>query len=512
MTDYDIEKQTGVKAGAFSSSTSLEYPPQGSVEDIVQTHPDNLFFRILNNLKAEIRGIDRVPEEEQTDNSIWNAASMWFSANFVIASFALGGLGVSVFQLHFIDSLLTIIFFNILGMAPVAFYSCFGPKFGLRQMVLSRYWFGYQGVRFLAFFNCIACIGWGTVNTIVSAQMLHTVNNGGLPVPVAIVIVSILTFCVSFMGYHFIHYYEKWAWVPNAVVFLIIAIQMGRSHAFEWGTMDVGTSEAASVLSFGGAVFGFATGWCPSAADYTVYMPKKTSSVKIFCALMLGLGTPLICVMTLGAACMTGIRTTPRFAAGYDANGIGGLVFEILVTDSLHGFGQFCVVVLALSTVANNIPNMYSLGLSAQTIWSKFKLVPRAAWAILGNGAVIGISIAAYYAFEEFIDNFMNIIGYWLAVYTAINMSAHFFWIGGFKNYNPDIHKDHTKLPVSYAAMFSFCVGIAGAVLGMDQVWYIGPIAKLIGGGADIGFEIAFGFAFVSFNFTRWLELRFLGR
>ncbi len=65
----------------------------------------------------------------------------------VVSSFAIGVLAVPVFALGFVDSVLTILFINILGIVPVAFFSTFGPRFGMRQMILSRFFFGYYGVK-----------------------------------------------------------------------------------------------------------------------------------------------------------------------------------------------------------------------------------------------------------------------------------------------------------------------------------------------------------------------------
>ena len=65
----------------------------------------------------------------------------------VVSSFAIGAIGVTVFQLGFVDGLLTILFINLLGITPVCFFSMFGPRFGLRQMVLSRFYFGFYGVK-----------------------------------------------------------------------------------------------------------------------------------------------------------------------------------------------------------------------------------------------------------------------------------------------------------------------------------------------------------------------------
>jgi purine-cytosine permease-like protein len=65
----------------------------------------------------------------------------------VVSSFAIGALAIPIFDLGFIDTAVTIIFINLLGIMPVCYFSTFGPRFGLRQMVLSRFWFGYYGVK-----------------------------------------------------------------------------------------------------------------------------------------------------------------------------------------------------------------------------------------------------------------------------------------------------------------------------------------------------------------------------
>lgn len=71
----------------------------------------------------------------------------WLSANMVVSSFAIGVLGKSLFELGFVDAILTVLFFNLLGIMPVCFFSTFGPVFGLRQMIISRFWFGWHGVK-----------------------------------------------------------------------------------------------------------------------------------------------------------------------------------------------------------------------------------------------------------------------------------------------------------------------------------------------------------------------------
>jgi NCS1 nucleoside transporter family len=466
-----------------------------------------------HTLKAEIRGIDRVPPELQTDTSYLNGATMWMGGNMVVATFSVGCLGITVFGLNFWDSVLTIIFFTLLGGFFVALWSTFGPRLGLRQMPMSRFWFGHVTVRFVALLNCIACIGWTAVNTMVSAQMLHTVNNGGLPAWGGVLVITLLSFFVSFFGYKVVHHFERWAWVPNFIIFIIVAVRMGKSHAFVSNPLASGPTEAGNVLSFGGTVFGFATGWSTYASDYTVYKPANSNRVKIFFSVYLGETLSIMFVSILGAACATGTLTSSRFLDNYNENSVGGLLYAVLVEDSLHGFGQFCMVVLSLSTISNNIPNLYSLGLSAQTVWSGFHRVPRVIWTCIGCGVSVAIAIPAYYDFANVMSDFMDLIGYWLAFYSAIVISEHYLYRKRLSNYIPEDYCDKSKLPIGISALFAVCCGITGAVVGMDQVWWIGPLARKIGEyGGDIGFELSFAFAFVAYTGTRWLELKYTGR
>lgn len=51
--------------------------------------------------------------------------------------------------------------------------------------------------------------------------------------------------------------------------------------------------------------------------------------------------------------------------------------------------------------------------------------------------------------------------------------------------------------------------------MGMAQVWFIGPIGKKIGDpayGGDIGFELAFMFAGITYCILRPFEKRYFGR
>lgn len=56
---------------------------------------------------------------------------------------------------------------------------------------------------------------------------------------------------------------------------------------------------------------------------------------------------------------MLATNINPDWATAYNDGSVGGLLGAVLAP--VGGFGKFCLVLLALSIVANNIPNNYSV-------------------------------------------------------------------------------------------------------------------------------------------------------
>jgi NCS1 nucleoside transporter family len=457
--------------------------------------------------------------------------AQWLSANMVVSAFAIGALAYPVFFLGFIDTILIIFFVNILGIIPVCFFSTFGPRFGLRQMVLSRFYFGYHGVKIsrfnlklqtktianlhkVAVFNILACVGWSSVNVIVGAQLFNAVNSN-MPGWAGIILIAAATFLVTLFGYKIVHTYERYSWIPCFIIFLIVLGEFAHSGKFENIPMGVGKSEAGAALSFAASVFGFATGWTSYAADYTVYQPVGRSRKSVFLWTFAGLSFPLLFTEMLGAAVATAMAANDgdnAYMDRYGSSGIGGLLAVVL--SPLGKFGQFCLVILALSIIANNCPNIYSVSLSLQLLARKSQRVPRFVWTFIGTLVYCAIAIPGYSHFESVLENFMLLIAYWLAIYEGISLAEHFLFKRGFSGYQPENYLSKDKLPPGFAAILAFAFGVMGAILGMAQVWFTGPIGKLCGTeyGGDIGFELAFLFAGTSYCALRYFEKKHFGR
>lgn len=522
--EHDVEKspaEAGV--GNISADKRPAYVlDDGAVPGESFVYGDSMYARaqrLAAKFKIELRGIERVPENERTDSgfrALLNVSTMWLSANMVVSSFAIGVLGNSLFYLGFADAILVVLFFNLIGITPVCYFSTFGPRFGLRQMVLSRFWFGWHGVKLICVFNVLACIGWSSVNSIVGAQLINAVNND-VPGYAGIIIIAVCTFCITLFGYKIVHAYEFYSWIPTTIIYFIILGVFAHSGAFVNIPWETGTAELGNVLSFGATVFGFATGWTSYAADYTVYQPATQSRRKVFLWTWLGLIIPLLFTEMLGVAVMTATSINGGdnpYMDGYLESGSGGLLGAVLFPP-LGRFGKFCLVILALSIIANNCPNIYSVALTVQVLGRWTQRVPRFIWTAVGTGVYIAIAIPGYSHFEAVLENFMNFIGYWLAIYEGISLTDHFVFKRGMSGYIPENYDHPEKLPPGIAAVLAFCCGIAGMVTGMSQTWFVGPIALHAGEapyGGDVGFELGFAFAATSYFVLRTIELKFFHR
>lgn len=326
-------------------------------------------------------------------------------------------------------------------------------------------------------------------------------------------VIAIGTIIVSFMGYRVVHLYEKYSWIPVAIIFIIYLGQTARfMEAGAWG--GTGPIEAANVLSFGAAIAGFALGWTSLAADYTVRLYEDVPTASVFFWTYLGLNIPLILVEVLGAAAMTTFNEKTTWADAYTNGSVGGLLGAPLV-GTMGGFGKFLLVLMALSIIANNIPNIYSLALTFQNIHPYCQAIPRVFIVLIGSAIYIVLAIVGASHFEEWLDTLLVILSYWLAIFSTILIEEHLiFRKGRWENYNPDEYNQWRKLPLGVASFLALGCGVMGAVLGMAQTWYVGVIGKQIGDpefGGDIGFELAFAFTAIVFPPLRYLEKKYWG-
>jgi purine-cytosine permease-like protein len=201
-------------------------------------------------------------------------------ANTVLSTFSIGILGPGLFGLGLSESILCVVFINLIAALFPAYFSIFGVKTGLRQMVVSRYMWGWWGSKIVALLNVIACVGWSTINCIAGAQTLRVVANLHLSHAVGIVIIAVLTLVLGVVGYKQVHIYDRVAWIPVIIVFFIFLGLTAPDYVSS--SNGTGLTHKGNVLSFMSVIWGYGLGWSSLASDYVVYMPVETPALTIF--------------------------------------------------------------------------------------------------------------------------------------------------------------------------------------------------------------------------------------
>lgn len=221
-----------------------------------------------------------------------------------------------------------------------------------------------------------------------------------------------------------------------------------------------------------------------------------------------GLFLSFTIVNLLGVGLASGISKDAEWSAAYDISS-GALI--LAGYDGLAGFGKFCGVIVALGVIANNIPGTYSAALGFQMLGRYPKAVPRYWWTIVVVAIYFVCAIIGRDHLFTIFQNFLALMGYWVTVFVSIVFEEHLFkWKSGF---DWSAWEDPKRLPVGYAALTAFLVGWAGCIISMYQVYYVGPIAALVGdAGADLGIWVGCGFALVTYPPLRLLELKLVGR
>ncbi|KAF2875776.1 hypothetical protein BDV95DRAFT_674873 [Massariosphaeria phaeospora] len=429
------------------------------------------FEKQLVVYNVEARGIQRVEPDERHDLrslGYTQAAIMWFSINLAANNITLGMLGPAVFALGFGDACLC----AILGVLV-------GPC-----LTYSRYIMGWWPSKLVVILNIIVLLGYAMIDCVVAGQILSAVSSNSMSVVVGIIIVAIIAWLITTFGYQVFHYYERYAWLPQIVVLCILAGVAGPNFNVSSVSHGDAATLAGNRLSFFGLNLAAAITYSGGAADYFVYYPEHTAGWKIFGVTMIGLMLSFTFAFVLGIG----------LASGMMAN------------------AAFCGVIVGLGLVANLVVPTYSSGIDAQILGRWAAVVPRAIWNTVGVVIYTVCALAGRGHLAEIFTNFLALMGYWVSIWVAIVLEEHFVFRRK-TEYNWAVWNEKKKLPIGFAALIAFLVGWVFAIISMAQVWYIGPIAKLVGEyGGDMGNYLGFASAAVVYPPLRALELKKFGR
>jgi len=428
----------------------------------------------------ETRTIDRVPEHER-HGSPRSQFTLWFGANMQITAVVDGALAV-IFGADALVAIIGLAIGNILGGIVMALHSAQGPRLGLPQMISSRVQFGVKGAALPLLLVVLMYLGFAATGTVLAGQAINAMF--GLDSPaIGILCFGGLTAIVALVGYRLIHIMGRITTVVGTIGFGYLAFQLFAHYdvasAFGQKPFTMASFLLAIALSAGWQMT-----YAPYVADYSRYLPSRTSVASTFWHTFLG--------STLSSQLMMSFGVLVAATAGNFLKNQVGFMGE------LGGAGVAVVIylVIVVGKLGVNCLNAYGGFMSILTMVTAFnnkKTILQPARALLIIAFVAASVLIAIAASEDFLNNFRNFVLVLLAAFvpwSAVNLVDYYL-----------ISKEKVDIPALYdssgrygaynwVALGSYLVGIAVQIPFMNQAIYQGVVARMFDG-ADISWIVS---------------------
>ena len=420
-------------------------------------------------------GIEHIPAEER-HGTPGRTFTLWFAANLTIADYVIGVLTTEVFGLTLAQSLPVLAIGNLLGGLVLGLSTAMGPKLGYPQMFTSRSSFGRKGNYLPGALNWISTVGWFTVNTILGALAVQAIipSASFYGAAAALVIVQVL---IAIYGHDFIHLFEKWMSIVLGVIFLVVFLLAlpQLSHAASIIPPGGGTSLAFGAFGTVLAVsFSYIMSWSPYASDYSRYLPEGTRRTRVALFSLAGGAIASFAIEVIGAIIGLLTGSSDYFVALRGFSGSIGLVI---------------LAALVLGAISANALNIYTNSLSALVLDVRARR-----WITVSFGGAVGFILAALLggSFEQFFENFLLILDYWITPWLAIIL------IDNYVLKRTSAESCRESKPVEWGTLGVYIVSILASVPFMSPPTSLGSWVGFLNGwfgGADYSYFISFGIA-----------------
>jgi NCS1 family nucleobase:cation symporter-1 len=426
----------------------------------------------------EQRAVEFIPLAER-HGSVRSLFTLWFGANMQVTTIVAGALNV-VIGLSLPWALISLVVGNLFGAVFMALHSAQGPKLGIPQMIQSRAQFGYVGAVLPLTLIILMYLGAFAFTGVQGGQALAA--GAGLSVIVSIIAVSTAVLVVTLFGYRLIHVMQKWMSLISALAFAYLTIELVIHHhnvpasaraGVSWGTVLLGVALSAT----------WQITFAPYVADYSRYLPKKTSVRAAFWYTYFGSVLGTVWMMSFGAIAVSAVPHA------FDGGSVSFIV------DQARGARGLFFFIIMLGIIGINALNLYGLFMSvittATAAAAQWRVSSRARVGVIVTAAVIGTSIGII-GRHNFLGNFQDFIlmlAYCLIPWTAINL-VDFYLI---RRETYDIDAIFNPIGryggVDARTMTSYLLAVAAELPFIRTSFFTGPAVAALGG-ANIAWEV----------------------
>ena len=324
----------------------------------------------------------------------------WFAANISVLGLSFGSFLLS-FRISFWQALVVGVAGIVMSSVLCGFIAVAGKRGSAPTMVLSRAAFGVRGNKLATAIAWLVNVGWETVLVILATLAIATVfghlgwGGGTLTKIIALVIVVVLTIFGGVMGFDLIMRMQVVITVVTAVLtVMFLVLVVGRIHWAAVSGLPAGpVQNVIGALVFAMASFGL--GWTIMAADYSRYLPRRSSGAGIAGWTTFAISFPPVILLVFGLL-LAGSSATLNRSISNDP--IGALAV-LLPVWFLVPFAAVAV----LGLVAGSVLDIYSSGLALLTLGLR---APRWAAALIDGTIMIAGTIYVVFVAGNFLVQF----------------------------------------------------------------------------------------------------------
>ena len=324
----------------------------------------------------------------------------WFGANVSVLGLAYGSFALG-FGVSFWQALIAGVFGVCVSFLFCGFVALAGKRGSAPTMVLSRAPFGVNGNRVPAVLSWVLTVGWETVLVILATLATATIfdrlgwSSGNVTKIVALLVVAALTIIGGVLGFNLIMRMQTVITVVTGVLTIVYLVLV--FDKIDWHTVSaIPSGSTQSVIGcFVLFATGFGLGWVNAAADYSRYLPRRSSSGGVVWWTAFG-GALAPAVLLLFGLLLAGSSSKLNSAIGGDP--IGALA-DVLDTWALVPF----LIVVILGLIGGSVLDIYSSGLSLLTAGLR---IPRPMAALVDGVIMVAGSIYVVFFADNFVSQF----------------------------------------------------------------------------------------------------------
>ncbi len=328
----------------------------------------------------------------------------WFAANISVFGLSYGvyvlAFGISFWQACLAGLVGIVVSFLLVGFVAVA-----GKRGSAPTLVLSRAAFGLQGNKLPALVSWILNVGWEIVLTVLATLATATVfarlgwSSGDLTKVIAFLIITVLIVGSAALGFDTIMRLQAIITVITGILTVVYFILVAdKIHWSVVSALPSGSAQAfigATVL----VITGFGLGWVNTGADYTRYLPRRSSGGAV--VWWTTFGASIAPVFLLGFGLLLA-GSSASLSKAINTDPVGALA-TLLPTWYLVPF----VIVAVLGLVGGAVLDIYSSGL---TLLAAGLRVPRWSAALFDGVLMIAGTIYVVFFSSNFIGPFQGFL------------------------------------------------------------------------------------------------------